>query len=176
MENMKKILLIPIILGLALCSAACSSDAGNSTPDPFRHLTKRSDKTQKNREADHSDKLMDMKLNMVTDTGMVHARLYDNAATKDFIALLPLTLTLEDFNNTEKIARLPKRLSTSKVADGYTPHKGDIAFYAPWGNLCIFYRDFRYSPGLVPLGKTDNEGTSKLATTRSVTISIDGPK
>lgn len=114
-----------------------------------------------------------MKLNMTTDTGLVHARLYDNASAKDFIAMLPLTLTLEDYNNTEKIAGLPKGLSTSGVPNGYTPHKGDIAFYAPWGNLCIFYRDFRYSPGLVQLGKTDADGISKLTTSQSVTISLD---
>ncbi|WP_394287896.1 cyclophilin-like fold protein [Corynebacterium variabile] len=27
-----------------------------------------------------------------------------------------------------------------------------IAYYAPWGNLAIFYRDFPRSPGLVILG------------------------
>ena len=27
-----------------------------------------------------------------------------------------------------------------------------MALYAPWGNLAIYYRDFRYSDGLVRLG------------------------
>lgn len=153
--------------GLTLCSAACSS----AIADTARLPTKLSDESP--RIPDHSDKFMDMKLNMKTDKGMVHARLYDNAAAKDFIALLPLTLTLEDYNKTEKIAGLPKRLSTSGAPDGYTPHKGDIAFYAPWGNLCIFYHDFRYSSGLVQLGKIDDDGVSKLVTADPVTITID---
>ena len=36
-----------------------------------------------------------------------------------------------------------------------TPKAGMVAYYAPWGNLCFFYRDFRHSPGLVPLGRVD---------------------
>lgn len=162
--------MIPVLLGLVLSSSACSSDSG----DTARFSTNRTVKTpEQTRIPDHSDSLMDMKLNIMTDKGVVHARLYDNASAKDFIALLPLTLMLEDFNKTEKIAGLPKGLSTSGAPDGYTPHKGDIAFYAPWGNLCIFYRDFRYSPGLVQLGKTDDDGISKLTTSHSVTISLD---
>jgi hypothetical protein len=33
---------------------------------------------------------------------------------------------------------------------------GDIAYYAPWGNLAIFYKDFGYSRGLVKLGRLDS--------------------
>ena len=33
------------------------------------------------------------------------------------------------------------------------PDVGDIAHYAPWGNLATFYRDSGYSVGLVKLGR-----------------------
>jgi len=32
---------------------------------------------------------------------------------------------------------------------------GDIAYYASWGNLALFYRDFGWSAGLVRLGRLD---------------------
>jgi hypothetical protein len=32
---------------------------------------------------------------------------------------------------------------------------GDITYYAPWGNLAIFYWDFGYSTGLIKLGRFD---------------------
>jgi hypothetical protein len=32
---------------------------------------------------------------------------------------------------------------------------GDVAYYAPWGNLAIFYKEFRYSKGLIRLGRID---------------------
>ena len=33
---------------------------------------------------------------------------------------------------------------------------GDIAYYAPWGNLTIFYKRFKYSRGLAKLGTLDS--------------------
>jgi hypothetical protein len=35
----------------------------------------------------------------------------------------------------------------------------------PWGNLAIFYRDFRYSKGLIPLGVIES-GVDKFASLR----------
>ena len=83
----------------------------------------------------------------------IPASMIDNATTKDFLSLLPVTLTLDDYNGTEKISYLPKKLSTDGAPAGFTPSIGDIAYYAPWGNVAIFYRDFRYSRGLVLLGR-----------------------
>ena len=34
---------------------------------------------------------------------------------------------------------------------------GAITYYAPWGNIAIFIRDFEYSSGLIPLGKIDGD-------------------
>ena len=34
-------------------------------------------------------------------------------------------------------------------------HTGDITYYAPWGNLAIFYRDSGYAKGLVKLGRIE---------------------
>jgi hypothetical protein len=85
----------------------------------------------------------------------------DNAATRDFISLLPLSLTLRDHAGTEKVGDLPKRLSTSGAPPGFNPEVGTFAYYAPWGNLAIFYRDFGYSPGLLKLGHI-GEGVESL--------------
>jgi hypothetical protein len=80
----------------------------------------------------------------------------DNPTTKDFLSLLPLSLTLEDYNRTEKISDLPKRLSLDNAPTGYKPAAGDITIYAPWGNLAIFYKTFSYSNGLILLGKIES--------------------
>jgi len=39
------------------------------------------------------------------------------------------------------------------VPAGFRPSEGDIAYYAPWGNLAIFYRDQPFAQGLVSLGR-----------------------
>lgn len=83
----------------------------------------------------------------------VRASLEDSAATRDFVAQLPLTLELEDYSATEKIAYLPHKLATHGAPSGIDPEVGDVTYYAPWGNLALFYRDFGYSAGLVRLGR-----------------------
>jgi hypothetical protein len=66
------------------------------------------------------------------------------------------TLTLDNYNGTEKISDLPKKLSTRGGAEGVAPLAGDVAYYAPWGNLAIFYKDLAYSRGLVKLGRIES--------------------
>ena len=34
---------------------------------------------------------------------------------------------------------------------------GDLAYYAPWGNLAFFYESYRYSGGLIRLGRIDGD-------------------
>lgn len=99
-------------------------------------------------------------------------RLADNPTAKDFAAMLPLALTLKDYAATEKIGDLPRRPSTDDAPDGFAPAAGDVAFYAPWGNLAIFHKGFRYSPGLVRLGRIEN-GLERLAASGPVTVTIE---
>lgn len=80
------------------------------------------------------------------------ATLNDSPAAQDFLALLPLKLELEDYHGIEKISDLPKKLRRDQSPEGFAARAGDITYYAPWGNLAIFYRDFDYARGLVPLG------------------------
>lgn len=96
-----------------------------------------------------------MKINIRIGDRTLTATLNDSKAAQDFASLLPLSLTLEDYNSTEKISPLPKRLSTSGAPSGFDPSVGDITYYAPWGNLAVFYKDFGYSTGLVSLGTID---------------------
>src|SRR4051795_8253853 len=102
------------------------------------------------------------------------ATLLDNDSSRDFIALLPLDLTLTDYAGTEKVSDLPRRLSITDAPAGIDPDVGDITYYAPWGNLAIFYRDFGYSRGLVKLGPrdVDPEFLAGLAGETSATIEL----
>lgn len=97
-----------------------------------------------------------MKIRIELEGRSLTATLEDSEAARDFLSLLPLTLTLTDYNSTEKIADLPRKLSTQGAPAGVDPDVGDIAYYAPWGNLALFYRDFGYSSGLVRLGRLDS--------------------
>lgn len=86
------------------------------------------------------------------------ATLEDSATTRDLLSLLPLTLALEDHAATEKIGDLPRKLTPEGAPAGHEPSAGDIAYYAPWGNLALFHKPFGYSPGLIRLGRIDLDG------------------
>ena len=103
--------------------------------------------------ATQPEKTMNITLKIGHQT--LQATLTDSATVRDFLSLLPLTLTLEDHGGTEKIAYPPRELSTQGTAAGSTPRAGDIAYYAPWGNLALYHKDFPYSSGLIILGKLD---------------------
>ena len=83
-----------------------------------------------------------------------------------------MSLTLKDYAATEKVSDLPRKLSSEGAPAGSTPTVGDIAYYAPWGNLAIFYKDFRHSSGLIKLGKIDS-GFEALKATGSAKVTIE---
>jgi len=125
---------------------------------------------------ERSSEATTMKIRIDVDGGAVMATLDNSSqAAKDFIALLPLTLTLKDYNATEKVSDLPRRLSTKDAPPGFDPSIGDIAYYAPWGNLAIFYKDFGYSSGLVKLGTID-AGLDRLNAPGSLKATIEVAK
>jgi len=80
-----------------------------------------------------------MKIRLTVGDKALTATLIDSKTTRDFISLLPLTLTLKDYAGTEKVCDLPKRLSTEGAPPGIDPSVGDLTYYAPWVNLSIFF-------------------------------------
>jgi hypothetical protein len=103
-----------------------------------------------------------VKIKISAGNTVLTATMLDNATSRDFMSLLPITLTLSDYVGTEKISDLPRKLSTQGAPSGSDPSVGDITLYAPWGNLAIFYRDFGYASGLIIIGKIDS-GVDKLS-------------
>lgn len=99
-----------------------------------------------------------MRIRIDVEGTAISGALENNAAVRDFASLLPLAVILRDHARTEKISDLPGRLSTDGAPAGYDPSAADIAYYAPWGNLAIFYRDFGYSRGLIKLGAIESGG------------------
>lgn len=95
-------------------------------------------------------------MKMTIDGQEISIILYDTPAADALYNMLPLELSFEDYNGVEKISYLSQTLPTTGEPDGYDPNVGDLCLYAPWGNLSIFYQDFRYSDGLILLGHIDS--------------------
>jgi hypothetical protein len=113
-----------------------------------------------------------MNIKMTVAGQIITAALEESQSARDFFAMLPLTLPLEDYAGTEKIAYLPQRLTTQGAPKGMDPQVGDITYYAPWGNLAIFYQDAGYATGLIKLGRIE-AGIAHLTAAPATSITIE---
>ncbi|WP_373232730.1 cyclophilin-like fold protein [Cohnella sp.] len=104
----------------------------------------------------------DARIKLTFGNEEVIVNMYDNPTSRDFLTRLPLTLTFEDYAETEKIVYLDNKLSTEDASSGSDPSVGDFAYFSPWGNLVLYYKDFGYSNGLIMLGKIES-GMEELA-------------
>jgi hypothetical protein len=80
----------------------------------------------------------------------------NNPAVRDFLSMLPLTLTVEEFAGREKISYLPRELR-QRGSPGSDPKSGDLIYFVPWGNLGFYYNaeGIGYSDETIHLGTYD---------------------
>ena len=98
-----------------------------------------------------------MKIGIAVNGTKLRATLLDNPSSQDFASMLPLTLKLEDYGSNEKIGYLPRKLTTKGSGPFSNEAIGDLAYYAPWGNFIFYYDRYRYSEGVIRLGKMEDD-------------------
>jgi hypothetical protein len=98
----------------------------------------------------------DVKIRMTFNGMTMAATLYDNPSARDFASMLPLDLTIDNYANNEQIAYLPRKLTEDGSGAFSNEQPGDLCYFAPWGNLALFYAGYRYSSGLIRLGRFDD--------------------
>jgi len=78
----------------------------------------------------------------------------DNPATRDFLSMLPLTVTMKEFAGREKIADLPRPLHY-EGSPGSDPEDGDLIYFVPWKNLGFYYNasGIEFSDQTIHLGR-----------------------
>lgn len=136
---MRKVLMTVFML-LTLVVAGCGAEASTSGS------------VQQNKaHAENSGR----KVIMQFAEGQAVLILNNSKAADNLYKMLPLQLSFKDFNHTEKIAYPPRPVHEGLRPEGHKPAKGDLCLYAPWGNLCIFYRDYSMSADLFYLGRIE---------------------
>ncbi len=73
-------------------------------------------------------------------------------AAKALYDQLPLNIEVEDFGGNEKIFYPPRKLSTADTPLAANAKSGTLAYYAPWGDVVMFYKNFGSAAGLYELG------------------------
>lgn len=100
-------------------------------------------------------------------------QLNDSQAARDLYAQLPLTTDVENFSSNEKVFYPPEKLDTrnTPLADA---DKGTLAYYAPWGDVVIFYDHFGSGNGLYELGQAVSGGDQIEALSGTIEVTAEG--
>ena len=93
---------------------------------------------------------------LVIDGSRLPVTLRNEPSANDLYSRLPVTLSFKDFSGMEKIAYFDKRLDETGQKVGCHPLTGDLCVYQPWGNLSIFYVDFKNDRNLIPIGRLES--------------------
>ncbi|RXJ78930.1 hypothetical protein CRV03_00575 [Arcobacter sp. F155] len=111
-----------------------------------------------------------MKISVVSNGNTTVFELNNSQASKDLYSQLPLTIAVENFGDNEKIFYPPTKLSVNNTPKANAKN-GTLAYYAPWADVVMFYKDFGSASGLYELGECTSglEYISKM----SGTIKID---
>lgn len=136
---MKKLLLLLSTALTALAVSACGASAPAAQP------------AQQNTAAADSHKAV-----LVIDGSRLPVTLRNEPSANDLYSRLPVTLSFKDFSGMEKIAYFDKRLDEKGQKVGCHPLAGDLCVYQPWGNLSIFYVDFKDDRNLIPIGRLES--------------------
>jgi len=94
-----------------------------------------------------------MKIRVESNGQSTVFELNGSSAAEELYAQLPLDIKVEDFGGNEKIFYPPQKLKTTDTPLVTGAKAGTLAYYAPWGDVVMFYKKFGSAPGLYELGQ-----------------------
>lgn len=121
-----------------------------------------------------TEKAGSVKIGIRVKDKVVTATSIDSKTTRDFISLLPLTLTMNDLFRREKFAHLPRVISTEGKRT-HTYEIGDVAYWSPGPDVAIYYHHDGQEipdPGIIVIGRIDS-GVEALNVPGSVRATIE---
>lgn len=145
---MKKAVLLLCVLALLFSAYGYINAQTVAVPAPTN------DHQQSLSEQINADKKMTQQMQIKVQSGnhTVIYQLNDTQAAKELYAQLPLSIKVENYGSNEKIFYTAKKLNTVN-APLANAQKGTLAYYAPWGNVVMFYEAFGRGNSLYELGQ-----------------------
>ncbi len=141
---MKKIIISTfLLLSVTICNASCQQKK------PLKEV--QSDEENMNED---TKPITGNKLKIRIGEKTFTATMLDNATARAFKALLPLTLSMNELNNNEEYAQLPKNLPTNASVPA-SIHTGDLMMYGS-STLVLFYKGFSTLYSYTKIGKIDD--------------------
>ncbi len=99
-----------------------------------------------------AEKQRDMKICVNANGNTTVFGLNSSPAARELYAQLPLSITVENYSDNEKVFYPSKKLNTADTPPAESGRAGTLAYYAPWGDVVMFYDGFKPARGLYELG------------------------
>lgn len=115
--------------------------------------------------AEHKLPLSAMQITIASKDKSASFVLYDTTAAKEFYNQLPLTLELSNFRDAQWMFYPPKKLHVKETEAYHDGKKGELSYYAPWGDVFMLYKDFYAGDEMHRLGIC-TEGVENIAAMR----------
>lgn len=141
---------------LAACSPASDQGSGDATRSPSTNPSATSTSSASTGAASSApadDDRAGTPIRITIGDQTLDATVWDTPAGRDLLSQLPVTLHFEDLNNAEKIGHLEHPLTMDGMPKGDDPQVGDLGWYAPWGNVVLYYGDVGYWDGIARIGR-----------------------
>ena len=144
----KKIGIIALALLMIVSVAGCASQNNSDDSGSARQI-------EESKQIDETD---DKKMiSISSEDAYIIYELNDSTAARQLYDQLPLLVEVDDFSTNEKIFYPSQELDTSDspAAEGGA---GTLAYYAPWGDVVMFYDDYSANSSLFELGQAVSGG------------------
>lgn len=101
--------------------------------------------------------------------------LNDSPASRSLYSQLPLTLEVEDYGSNEKIFYPPDELEIGDTPLTEGGGEGGLAYFAPWGDVIMYYDSFGPYSGLYDMGTAVSGGEWIEALSGEILIELAKP-
>lgn len=140
---MRKILTLLVAIGSFLLITACGNQESNKEEHNNNNPIEKHNSSKGESE-------MQISIRGENDENIIF-QLNDSPAAKSLYDQLPISIDVENFGNNEKIFYPPQQLDLTDATMAKGP-SGTLAYYAPWGNVAIYYGECGGASGLYALG------------------------
>ncbi len=97
-------------------------------------------------------------------------QLNDSSAAEGLLGQLPLTLEVGDFSDNEKTFYPPIELDVADAPLAESGEAGTLAYYAPWGDVVMFYGPFSSNDSLYELGRLVSGGDAVASLSGAIEV------
>ena len=100
----------------------------------------------------HGLPLSSMQVKITSQGHTAIFQLYDTEAARELYMQLPLGLELSNFCDAQLMFYPPEKLNVTKREAYHDGKKGELSYYAPWGDVFMLYKDFYAGDNMHRLG------------------------